>query len=366
MDPLQSAYLQRARDALSLAVGDAQPAAGLLAGRFLKATGLVGHANAASFAEERRWASLGTLKGAVAAITVNDAVGGSALADVHRDFLDIARPLSVLGRLPGLVPSPFGLQTIHRTGSAGAYFHSENEPMPAADIRFGYSAPLQGHTVSGLSVVSREALDCVPELDRFIGSALAGDIAEAIDAHLLDPANDGTGAAPAAITNGADTVNSHGSDADALRADIEGLVSVFGGDLAQACLITDPVTAVQVGLAQQPFGGAALSLGGIGQIFGLPVIVSAASPRDSGGGQIVLVDVSGLRYGLDVISLAASENATIIMDTDPAGDPATQYRISTFQANAVALKASCAVDWRIKPGSVAVIAGCNYSQGVSP
>jgi len=204
------------------------------------------------------------------------------------------------------------------------------------------------------------------ELDRFISNALAGDIVEAIDRNLLDPANAGADAAPASLTHGADTLPSSGSDAAALRHDIESLVSIFGGNLARACLVTDPITATQIGLAQMPFGGAALSLGGVGQIFGLPIIVSGSSPRDSLGGQIVLVDVSGLRYGLDVISLAASENATIIMNTDPAGDPATQYRVSTFQANAVALKASCAVDWRAKPGSVAVIAGCNYSAGVSP
>lgn len=366
MDPLQSAYLQRARDALSLAVGDAQPAAGLLAGRFLKATGLVGHANAVSYAENKRWASLGTIKGAISAITTGDIGSGAALADVHRDFLDIARPLSVLGRLPGLMPSPFGLQSIHRTGSAGAVFHSENTPMPAADIRFGYAAPLQGHTVSGLSVVSKEALNCVPELDRFIGTALAGDIAETVDRFFLDPLNDGSFNAPASPLNGAATVASAGSDAAALRYDLETLVAIFPGDLTRAVLITDPITAVQIGLAQQPFGGASLNLAGIGQIFGLPILVSSSSPRDSGGGQIVLVDVSAIRYALDVISLAASENATIIMDTDPAGDPATQYRVSTFQANAIALRASCAVDWRIKPGSVAVISACNYSQAVSP
>lgn len=363
MEPIERVALTRARNALSVALGDADPDSGFLSARYLKAKALNPLSGAQGFVDAQRWAGGQTIKAAIGATDRTDINGGEALAQVLADFADIARPMSLLGRLPGLKLSPFGLKTLARTAGSVAGFHGEGEAIPVSGLTWARVPTLQPYFVSALDVLTLEALRCSSWLDRFLLQALAADLAAAIDAAMLDPTNAG-GAAPAAITYNAPATNATGD----ARADIGALFSLYGGSWADAVLILHPRTAAGMAGAITDWGDTALGVQG-GRVLGVPAICTEGAPLDSSGGLVTLLDVGALRVALDVTELGASTEGTIEMDTAPASSsvtPTEATAVSLFQTNAAALKATAAVDWRlVRADSVACLSGADYS-GVSP
>lgn len=361
-DTLTQAAIARAQAALAIASDQHENSrTGFLAGRFLKSIAC-GGVEPATYVRQQPWERGDVLTRAVGAIGQGD-LGAGAMAPVLEDFIDLVRPLSVLARM-GVPLLPFGNRSLTRSAGQAAGFHAEGGAIPVSGLRFAPSAALHPHPVSAMDVVTREALDGSPGLDRFIAASLAADVADAIDRAFLDPFNDGTGPAPASITNGAITIPSVGDP----KADVEAAIAAFAGDMRRAHFVLHPRTAAQLAFAAADWTDTSIGVQG-GRIVGIPAVCSESVPFDSSGALIVLADASSLAVALEATDLVASDQGLIEMDDSPAGSSATPtptQAVSLWQSNSVAFKATCRIDWQVRrAGSVVVVSGASYS-GVSP
>lgn len=303
------------------------------------------------------------VKATVAAGSIGSGDWGEALATPEQaEFFAIVRQQSILGRISGLREIP--LNTRVQTVAAGlsAYWVSASAPKPLckASILGSTLKPLK---LAGLFVGTQELFRSAnSSAEGRLRDDLSRAIAEEMDRAFIDPSNAGvTGERPASVTNGVVPIPSTNSPG----TDIAALVEGFSGDLMASVFVTDPLTAAEIALARDAGGAFQFPDAGPrgGSLLGLPLIVSRSSPRDSSGGQLVLLDPTGIAFGAEGIRATTSEEATLEMVDDPAG-PSEQ--VSMFQTNSVAILAEARVNWEVqRAGSVAVISGAGYAT-VSP
>lgn len=178
----------------------------------------------------------------------------------------------------------------------------------------------------------------------------------ALDTAFLDASNAGTDAMPASVTYGAPTIVATGDAA----ADLKALVAAFAGDMASAYLATDPISATGLAMVRGTNGSFLFPDAGPrgGSILGIPLLVSRFSPRDTSGGQLALIDASGIALALEGIELSQSDQTSLVMADTPTS-PASM--VSMFQTNTVALKAVIRANWENqRVGGVAVLTGADW------
>lgn len=307
---------------------------------------------AAAFAAAR-WPAeaLTVAKAAQAALTSGD-IGTPEAAE----FLNAVREKSVLGGLVGTRPMAFNKRMLARTNGATGFWVGEAAPAPLLKPVLAGST-LEPRKVVALIACTAEALRAEsPAVEAGLQTDLETGCVGALDTALLDSSNAGSDAMPAAITHGAPTVDATGDAA----ADLKALVSAFAGDMSSAYLATDPDTATGLAMVRGANGSFLFPDAGPrgGSILGIPLLVSHHSLRDSSGGQIALIDASGIAVALEGIELSQSEQTSLAMSDSPSS-PATM--VSMFQTNTVALKAVMRANWENqRTGGVAVLTGVNY------
>lgn len=300
-----------------------------------------------------RWGAEGleVSKAAQAAIMSGD-VGEPPAAE----FLNAVRERSVLGGLVGTRPMAFNKRMLARTNGATGFWVGESSSIPLLKPVLAGST-LTAKKVAAIIAVTAEALRAEsPAVEAGLQADLETGCVGALDVALLDSSNAGSDSTPPAITHGAPTVDATGDAA----ADLKALVSAFAGDMSSAYLATDPDTATGLAMVRGTNGSFLFPDAGPrgGSILGIPLLVSRHSPRASSGGQIALIDASGIAVALEGIELSQSENATLVMSDTPTS-PAQQ--VPMFQTNTVALKAVIRANFENqRVGGVAIITGANY------
>lgn len=300
-----------------------------------------------------RWGAEGleVSKAAQSAITSGDIGSPPAI-----EYLNAVRERSVLGGLVGTRPMAFNRRMLARTNGATGFWVSEAASAPLLKPVLTGSI-LEPRKVIALIVVTAEALRAeTPAVEAGLQTDLEIGCAGAIDVALLDSSQAGSDSTPAAITHGAPTINATGDAAANLKA----LVSAHAGDMSSSYLVTDPDTATGLAMVRGANGSFLFPDAGPrgGSILGIPLLVSRHSPRTTSGGQIALIDASGIAVAMESIELAKSENTTLVMSDTPTS-PAQQ--VSMFQTDCVALRATILANWENqRVGGVAVITGANY------
>ncbi len=244
------------------------------------------------------------------------------------ELLGLVEQAAVVGRL-GLHIILLNMRVTGLTSGATAYWVSAAAPKPFSSMAvLGMTLPPL--KVAGGFIITKEFTRTAdPRAEPQLRADLTRAASEEIDRTFLDPSNAGVAdERPASVTNGVTPIAS----ADSPSEDIAALISAFTGDLASASFVTDPVTAAQIALARDAGGGFLFPDAGPrgGSILGLPLVVSRASPRDSSGGQLVLLDGTGIVYGSLGVKTEVSEQAAIAMSDDP-DSPAEM--VSLFQTN---------------------------------
>jgi len=308
--------------------------------------------NMTAFAAARWPAEAITIaKAAQAAVTSGD-IGTPEAAE----FLNAVREKSVLGGLVGTRPMAFNKRMLARTNGATGFWVGEAAPVPLQKVVLTGST-LTAKKVAAIICVTAEAIRAEsPAVDAGLQTDLETGCVGAVDIALLQASNAGSDSMPAAITHGAPTVDATGDAA----ADLKALVSAFAGDMASAFLVTDPDTATGLAMVRGANGSFLFPDAGPrgGSILGIPLLVSRNSLRDSSGGQIALIDASGIAVALEGIELSQSENTSLAMSDSP-DSPATM--VSLFATNTVAVKAVIRANWENqRTGGVAIISGANY------
>lgn len=331
---------------------------GRLAGRFLRAKGATGAPHEAqAFVDGTRWADAPIVKTAIGAVAAND----PALANVSQDFLAAVRPMSLVGRL-AFRPAAFGTRTLTTAGTAGAWM-PEGLAIPLSVPPLATFAGMPARTVAALTAWTKEALR-LPLAEDLVAGDLAGALAETVDAALLDPLGDGTGAAPQSLVHAGLSIPSSGSSVAALGGNLQAALAAFGGDLTRAVWVTDPVTAASLSLAMDLERLGARG----GELLGLPAFTTSAGPRDSDGGLLVLLDPGSVELAADPgVVVDVADQASLVMDDNPGGSsvtPTAAQVVSMFQTNSVAFRATWAINWRLlREAAVVTLTGLAVGDG---
>lgn len=308
-----------------------------------------------------RWGPVGAediAKAAVSALGTSD-TGNQSPAAV--EFFDLVRAQSIYGRLTGLRKIPFRVRMIRMTGGSRGYWVGQAKPIPVSKAALLNTAGIEPAQVAAITVVTDEAVRFGGVAESTFEADLRRAVAASWDEAFLDRTNAGEATSievirPAAVTYGAPSVAGSGDPV----ADIAALVEGFAGDLGAAIFVTDPKTAAQLGLYRNGSGLVFPDVGPRGgTIVGIQVLTSSSSPRDSDGGQIALIDPTGIAGGDGGIEVDRSDVAAIQMSDTPEEGP-TEL-VSLFQCNLVALKSVVFVNWRVeRPGSVSVLTNADY------
>lgn len=265
------------------------------------------------------------------------------------EFLELLRPATLLGRIPGLRNVPFNIKVPTQTAGGTYSWVGEGRPKPLTNPTFS-QATLDVAKAAGIIVLTEELVRySSPSAEALVRDEMIQGIARFLDDAFIDP----TAAAvadvnPASITNGVAGTAASGTAESNARADINALLKRMADanfPLGEIVLITTESIAFTLGglvnaLGQISFPG--LSVSG-GEIRGVPVVAS-----NSVGAQIAAVHAPSILYADEGgVEIDMSREASIQMDSAPdeSVDGDTVF-ISLWQMNMIGLRAERFINWK--------------------
>ena len=275
---------------------------------------------------------------------------------VALDLAVLVRPMSIIGRMRGVRQLPFNHRLVGFSTAARAYWRRPGSAIPVTDAGFNSPADLDRKTVGAILIAPNEALESAnPMVERQLIADLSAAVASAMDAAFVDATNAGSDSTPAAITRAGTIAASTGTTVAAIDSDLAGMVSALlagGSTLQSAAWVLHPRTAFYLSRLRGSDGGPIhpriTALGG--DLFGLPVLVSAGVPLVGANTQIALIDGDGIALGDEDegrIELAVS--GSIEMNSDPTGNinapSAPSTVVSMFQTESTAIKIVRSMNW---------------------
>jgi HK97 family phage major capsid protein len=315
-------------------------------------------------------------RAAVAVGTTTDPTWASPLANYQAmasEFIDLLRPRTILGRLPGLAPTPFMVKVPRQSAGATAQWVGEGLSKPVSALAFDL-VTIPFAKVAVICVITQElARFSTPSAEMLVRNDLIGSIAQFLDVQFIDPAvAPQPSLRPGSITNGVVAIPSTGSTVAAVTADLNAallaLMQALQGNITAPIWIMSPAAALFLATlrtAQDVFafpgmslGGTPGSLGPTPSLLGVPVVVSGNVAVDgSGKSNIILIDQAQILLADDgQVLIDTSTEASLQMDTAPATPPTPM--ISLFQQDMLAIKAERFIYWlRRRDGVVQVISG---------
>jgi len=315
-------------------------------------------------------------KAAVAVGTTTDATWAGPLVQYQNltsAFAEYLRPLTILGRIPGLRHVPFKIRVPRMTGGATVNWVGEGAPKPLSALAFD-SITLDFTKIAGIIPLTEELVRfSSPSAEAIVRDELAAAIIQFMDAQFVDPSKAATGISPASITNGITPITPSGTNAAALRADVARLMQAFlnaNMSLASAVWLMTQGTAMRIGLMNNTLGQpefAGINVNG-GTFAGIPVVSSENIPSTTGspseGFPIILAKASEILLADDgQVTIDASREASLQMESTP-DSPATASTVLTslWQNNMIAIKAERFINWRLRrANAVQYISAANYS-----
>jgi HK97 family phage major capsid protein/HK97 family phage prohead protease len=288
-----------------------------------------------------------SLKAAIAAGTTTDATWAGPLVNqtIVNDFLELLRPATILGKIPGLRNVPFNCKIPSQTAGGTYGWVGEAKPKPLTKLAFA-SETLGVTKVAGIIVLTEELVRFSnPSAEALVRADMVAGIAGFLDSQFIDPAVAAVaGINPASITNGAPTV---AATANPL-ADLMVLINFFAANnvpVDGVTIIMSPKNALalsfQTNLDGSPqFPGVGLNGG---SYRGLNIVTS-----NTAGTNVVALQPGLILYADDGgVTIDASREASLQMDSAPMSPAdATTVYVSLFQNNMVALRAERFVNWK--------------------
>ena len=297
-----------------------------------------------------------------------------AAQQMQGEFIDLLRPATLIGRIPGLRRVPFNVNVPLQSGGGTYNWVGEAKPKPVTSAAFA-SATLRFAKAAGIIVITRElARFSSPSAELIIRNELIKGCSQFLDGQFIDDAVAATNDHPASILNGIAGLTPSGGTAEAFRYDLSILAAAFTAtnqDPTMAVLLISATTAWNLAMMRNALGNREfpdISMRG-GSIDGVPVVVSqTVSDR------MVLVNADDILVADDgVINVDVSEQASVEMSSTPlSGEESpidgTIFR-SLWQNNLVGLRVETFMTWkRARTSSVVWMDNVTYapSQPSSP
>ena len=206
-------------------------------------------------------------------------------------FLAFARPLSLLGQIPGLRTVPFNVSVAAQTAVGVYRWIGEATPKPVTKGAFA-TVTLAIAKASGIILVTDELLKLIaPGCEIALRQELAAGIAQFLDQQFVDPSVATVGGVnPASVTNGVTPIAPTGTTSAAVLVDVDTLLGQFVGnnpDTTAAVLLMTPSVASMLVECHE---SQTLTITG-GTYAGVPVVVSG-----NVGTRIVALDASAILF----------------------------------------------------------------------
>ncbi len=297
-----------------------------------------------------------------------------AALQMQNEFIDLLRPATLIGRIPGLRRVPFNVAVPLQSGGGTYNWVGEAKPKPVTKAAF-QSATLRWAKAAGIIVITRElARFSSPSAETIIRNELVKGCAQFLDGQFIDDAVSATSDHPASILNGVSPNSPSGTTAEAVRFDLSVLAAAFisgNQDPTNAVLLLSATTAMNLALMRNALGNREfpdINVKG-GNIDGIPAVVSETVST-----RMALVNADDILVADDgAINIDVSEQATVEMSSTPlTGEESpvdSTIMRSLWQSNLVGLRVETFMTWkRARSSSVAWIDGVAYapSQPTSP
>lgn len=322
------------------------------------------HAAAVGSTGEDAWLQ----RAAVAAGTTTNATWASPLINYQimtQEFIDLLRPLTVLGRLSGFRSVPFNIKIPRQTAGATANWVGEGLSKPVSALAFD-SVTLPWAKIAVICVITQElARFSVPSAEQLVRDDLLATIAQFMDQQFLDDTvAPVAGLKPGSITNAAHKVPSTGRTIAAITLDLTTAMlymtqppqnipmsqPVWIMNVANAMFLATLRTAQDVfAFPSMSIGGAPGVLGSQPSLLGIPVITGG----NVGPSVIVLLEQSQVMLADDgQTTVDTSAEASLQMDSAPATPPTPL--VSLWQQNLLGIKAERFIYWMMRRAAAVV------------
>ena len=308
------------------------------------------------------------LKAAVAAGTTTDSVWAGPLAqyqNIASEFVELLRPATVIGRVPGLRRVPFRSQVPTQTAGGTYGWVGQAAPKPVTSLTFG-TARLEISKAAGIIVLTEELVrSSTPSAEAVVRADMIAGIAQFLDTQFIDPAVAAVvDVSPASITNGLTPITSTDDPLADLYAVLAALSTANVG-LAGVVLIMSETNALGMGLLRDAMGNRVFPGVGPtgGTADGITVIASNAA-----GTNVIAFQPSAILYADDGgVAIDVSREASVQMNSTPDNPAtATTVLVSLWQNNLVGLRAERWINWkRVRDAAVQIVTGASYAPTIS-
>lgn len=304
------------------------------------------------------------LKAAVAAGNTTDTVWAGPLAqyqNIASEFLELLRPATILGKIPGLRRVPF-LASVPTQTAGGSYgWVGQGAPKAVTKLGFG-TAKLDISKAAGIIVLTEELVrTSSPSAEAIVRADMIAGIAAFLDMQFIDPSVAAVvNVNPASITNGLTPIAS----TDDPLADLYALfaaLSTANVPLAGVTMIMSETNALGMGMLRDAQGNRIFPnmspTGGTAE--GITIVTSNAA-----NGNVIALQPSAILYADDGgVQIDVSREASVQMDSAPTNPPdATTVLVSLWQNNLVGLRAERWINWkRGRDVAVQIVTGAAYA-----
>lgn len=266
------------------------------------------------------------------------------------EFLELLRPQTLVGRIPGLRRVPFNISMPAQTAGGTYKWVGEGKAKPLTNLQLA-AVTLGRFKASGIIVLTEELVrSSAPSAEEVVRNELRDGITRFLDLQFIDPAIAAVAAVnPASITNGVAGTVASGTTEAAARADLRLLVKNFvtaNLSIQGLVLLMNEAIAFGLGTVVNAVGQPAfpnISATG-GSILGIPVVTSNTITAAVGivavhAPSVLLADEGG-------IEIDVSREASLQMDSAPTDPPdATAVFTSLWQMNLVGLRVERFISW---------------------
>jgi HK97 family phage major capsid protein len=301
------------------------------------------------------------LKAAVAAGNTTDSAWAGPLVNqtIARDFIELLRPATILGKIPTLRRVPFNTKVPSQTAGGTYGWVGEAKPKPVTKLAFS-AETLGVNKAAGIIVLTEELVRLSnPSAEALVRADMIAGIAQFLDAQFIDPAVAAVaGVNPASITNGAATAVATTNP----MADLISLLNHFATNnipIEGLALIMSQANALSMSFYTNTDGSPLFPGIGIsgGSYRGITIITSQAAASN-----VIALQPSLILYADDGgVSIDVSREASLQMDTAPANPvDATTVLVSLWQHNMVGLRAERFISWKRVGASVKYLTAAAY------
>jgi len=266
------------------------------------------------------------------------------------EFLELLRPRTLLGQIPGLRQVPFNISVPSQTAGGTYGWVGQGLAKPVTKAAYA-TVTLPFAKAAGIIVLTEELVKLsTPSAEGLVREEMIAGMAQFLDGQFVDPAVAvAANVSPASITNGGSTAAASGVTSAAARLDLATSVAVFTAaniPLAGSVWLMSDSNAFGLALSVNALGNPlfpGMSITG-GSIFGIPVVVS-----NNVGNRVILLHAPSVLFADEGgVQIDVSREASVQMDSAP-DSPATSTTVlvSLWQNNLVGLRAERMITWKL-------------------